>query len=130
MTCRYFFGRRVESDCRPGSAWRLRTPDGSVNVQGVVREADPPRKLVLTWNVSGHPTMKDLPECIVCYELEALGSEVVRLTMTEAHPTPIPAGLLEGGRRGWPMLLSGLKTWLETGRELAIPMPGPGRQSN
>ena len=50
---------------------------------------------------------------------------VVRLTMTEAHPTPIPAALLEGGRRGWPMILSGLKSLIETGKRLAIPVPQP-----
>jgi hypothetical protein len=45
--------------------------------------------------------------------------------MTEAHPTPIPAYLLEGGRKGWPMILSGLKSLLETGRPLPIPTPQP-----
>ena len=62
---------------------------------------------------------------MVTYEIEAAGEGVVRLTMTEAHPTPIPAYLLEGGRRGWPMILSGLKSLLETGKPLAIPVPQP-----
>ena len=71
----------------------------------------------------------DLPEAIVTYDIEELGSDVVRLTMTEAHPTPIPPNLLDGGRKGWPMILSGLKTLLETGKALAIPMPQPPKQS-
>jgi len=45
--------------------------------------------------------------------------------MTESHPTPIPAYLLEGGRRGWPMILSGLKSLLETGRPLPLAVPQP-----
>ena len=45
--------------------------------------------------------------------------------MIESHPTPIPAYLLEGGRRGWPMILSGLKSLLETGKPLAIQIPQP-----
>ena len=52
-----------------------------------------------------------------------VGPAVVRLTMTEAHPTPIPAYLLEGGRTGWPMILSGLKSLLETGKPLPLPVP-------
>src|SRR6185295_18045884 len=111
----------VESDWRIGSPWKLRRAEGTVDVQGTVRESDSPRKLVVSWKVDGPPEMKALPESIVSYEIEKVGADVVRLTMTEAHPTPIPAHLLEGGRQGWPMILSGLKSLLETGQPLAIP---------
>ena len=123
FTREYFFGRSVESDWRTGSAWKLRKPDGTVDVYGVVQVSERPRKLVISWKVDGPPDLKDLPECIVSYEIEPLGDAVVRLTMTEAHPTPIPAYLLEGGRQGWPMILSGLKSLLETGKPLSIPTP-------
>lgn len=121
FTTQYFFGRSIESDWRTGSPWMLRKPDGSADVGGTVREAHPPGRLALTWVVA----WMDLPEAIVTYEIDDLGGGVVRLTMTEAHPTPIPAHLLEGGRRGWPMILSGLKSLLETGKPLAIPTPQP-----
>jgi uncharacterized protein YndB with AHSA1/START domain len=125
FTSQYFFGRKVESDWKQNSPWLMRRPDGAVDVTGVVRESDPPRKLVVSWIVAGPPELKDLPESIVDYEIEPVGEGVVRLTMTEAHPTPIPAYLLEGGRRGWPMILSGLKSLLETGKPLALPVPQP-----
>ena len=125
FTSQYFFGRTVESNWKQDAPWSLRKPDGTIDVQGVVRECDPPHKLVVTWNVEGPPELKDLPESIISYEIEAVAERVVRLTMTEAHPTPIPAYLLEGGRRGWPMILSGLKSLLETGRPLALPVPQP-----
>ena len=125
FTRQYFFGRAVESDWKKGSAWQLRKPDGTVDVQGEVRESDRPWRLVVSWNVVGF----DAPECTVTYEIESLGETLVRLTMTEAHPTPIPAHLLEGGRRGWPMILSGLKTLLETGRPLALPIPQAPKES-
>jgi uncharacterized protein YndB with AHSA1/START domain len=128
FTRQYFFGRSVESDWQPGSAWNLRRPDGAVDVYGVVQTSERPRRLVITWKVEGPPEFKDLPECIVTYEIEPLGDAVVRLTMTEAHPTPIPAYLLEGGRQGWPMILSGLKSLLETGTPLAIPTPQPPKK--
>jgi uncharacterized protein YndB with AHSA1/START domain len=122
FTERYFFGRRVESSWQPGAGWLLRMPDGGVDVAGKVLEADPPRRLSLSWRVEAMP---DVPECIVTYTIEPVGTEMVRLTMEEAHPTPIPAQLLQGGRRGWPMILSGLKTLLETGRSLPLPIPQP-----
>ena len=130
FTKQYFFGRSVESDWKQGSRWFMRRPDGTVDVKGDVRESDPPHKLVISWNVDGPPEMKNLPECIVTYDIETVGDSVVRLTMTEAHPTPIPAYLLEGGRRGWPMILSGLKSLMETGKPLAIPVPQPPKKEN
>ena len=125
FTTQYFFGRSVESDWKKGSPWRLRKPDGEVDVEGEVRECDPPRKLVLSWNLVSIEELRGLPETIVNYEIEPFGDALVRLTMTEAHPTPIPAYLLEGGRKGWPMILSGLKSLIETGKALAIPTPKP-----
>jgi len=126
FTTQYFFGRSVESDWRTGSLWILRMPDGRVDVRGEIRESDPPRRLAVSWNVDW--LEPKLPECLVTYEIEPVGDNLVRLTMTEAHPTPIPAHLLEGGRKGWPMILSGLKSLLETGRPLNIPVPQPSNK--
>jgi uncharacterized protein YndB with AHSA1/START domain len=128
FTTRYFFGRSVESDWKKGSPWLLRKPDGAVDVRGEVIESDPPRRLKVSWNIDWSETK--LPECFVTYDIEALGEKLVRLTMTEAHPTPIPAELLEGGRTGWPMILSGLKSLLETGTALDIPVPKPPEALN
>jgi Activator of Hsp90 ATPase homolog 1-like protein len=83
-----------------------------------------PGKLAVTWNIGWIEELKKLPEAIVTYEIEPMG-EVVRLTMTESHPTPIPDHMLEGGRRGWPVILCGLKSLLETGRVPKIPTPQP-----
>jgi uncharacterized protein YndB with AHSA1/START domain len=126
FTRQYFFNRTVESDWNKGSPWILRMPDGRVDVKGEVRESEPPRKLVVSWNVDWAP--EKLPEAVVSYEIEPLGGGVVRLTMTEAHPTPIPATLLEGGRKGWPLILSALKSLLETGKPLNIPVPQPPKE--
>jgi uncharacterized protein YndB with AHSA1/START domain len=95
---------------------------GSVDAKGRVVESNPPRKLVVTWNIDGIEELKKLPEAMVACEIEPMG-EVVRLTMTESHPTPTPDYMLEGGRRGWPVILCGLKSLLETGRVPKIPTP-------
>jgi uncharacterized protein YndB with AHSA1/START domain len=117
-TVHYFFAMRIESEWRVGSDWALYAPDGKRNVFGKVIEADRPRRLKLNWLVEGI----DLPACDVTYDIEPDG-DVVKLTMTEHHPAPLDPKWLDGGKQGWPMILSGLKTLLETGKPLPIPMP-------
>ncbi len=122
FTARDLFERSDESDWMKGAPWSLWTPDGRIEVRGDVQDSDPPLRLVMSWNVDG---TGPLPECIVSCEIVPVGDDLVRLTITEAHPTPIPAHSLEGGRQGWPMTLSGPNTLLETGSPLCLPIPRP-----
>jgi len=62
----------------------------------------------------------------VSCELEPAGA-AVRLTLTESHDRPISDDSLEGGRMGWPAILSSLKSLLETGEALAVKMGPPRR---
>jgi uncharacterized protein YndB with AHSA1/START domain len=124
FTRRFFFGRTVESDWQVGSPWLLRMPDGRVDVQGEVLEADRPRRLKLSWTVMWNEAMARLPPTHITYDIEPSG-ETVKLTMTQANDIELEPQFLEGGRQGWPMILSGLKTLLETGEALAIPTPQP-----
>jgi len=117
FTRQYFFGARVESDWKIGSVVKYWRPDGTLDVQGKVLECDPPRLLSITWHVEWHEEFRKLPENLVTFQLVPL-SDVVRLTMTESHQEPIDDKILEGGRRGWPVILSSLKSFLETGHPL------------
>jgi uncharacterized protein YndB with AHSA1/START domain len=117
FTTQYFFGMRIESDWRPGSPWALYGPDGKRTVHGTVVEADRSRRLKVIWAVDG--LAEPLPDCDVTYDIEPMGA-VVKLTMTEHHPAPLDPKWLEGGRQGWPKILSGLKTLLETGKPLPM----------
>jgi hypothetical protein len=49
----------------------------------------------------------------------------VKLTMTQAHDRQLSDDILSGGRAGWPAILSGLKSLLETGKVPAIQMEPP-----
>jgi uncharacterized protein YndB with AHSA1/START domain len=118
LTTQYFFGRRMESYWEVGSPWKLRMEDGRIDCQGKVLESDSPRRLALTWHVEWMEELRRLPEAVVTFQIEPLG-DVVRLTVSEFHPHGIDEKYVEGGRRGWPVILSGLKTLLEMGR----PMP-------
>jgi hypothetical protein len=95
-------------------------PDGRVDVKGAVVTWDPPRRLAC--HVAGRldrGACAILPGCLVSYDIAQAG-EAVRLTMTGAHQWDVPDDLLSGGRAGWPAILSGLKSVLETGKPLSI----------
>ena len=117
ITKQYFFGRRMESYWEVGSPWKLVMEDGRIDCQGKVLESDPPRRLALTWHVEWMEEFRRLPEAIITFQIDPLG-KVVLLTVSEFHPEGIDEKYVEGGRRGWPIILSGLKTLLETGHPL------------
>jgi uncharacterized protein YndB with AHSA1/START domain len=123
---KYFFGNAVEVDLQVGGAFVVRTPDGSLHISGEVVECEPARKLTVTFNVNWPALIEKLGPTLVTYEIEAAG-EAVRLTLTEAHDRPISEEILSGGRQGWPAILSGLKSVLETGKSLSIKMAPPQR---
>jgi uncharacterized protein YndB with AHSA1/START domain len=124
FTRKYFWDRDIEIEPKLGGAFALKLPDGKVNVSGKVIGWDPPRKLSVTWKVEWPEDFRKLPECVVTYEIAKAG-EAVRLTMTESHSWNVPEAILSGGRTGWPAILSGLKSLLETGKPLAIKMEPP-----
>ena len=89
--------------------------DGRIDSEGEVLESEPLRRLALTWRVVW---LKEfVPEGKVQFEIEPLGN-LVRLTVSEFHHRNLDEKFKEGGRKGWPIILSGLKTLLETGQPL------------
>ena len=117
FTRKYFGGFAIEVEPRQGGTFLLRYPDGRVHMSGRVVEWSPPRRFSCTWRVEGMPDLRELPECLVTYDIEQAGGSV-KLTMTEAHSWKVPDEILAGGRTGWPAILSSLKSMLETGSSL------------
>ena|SRR5689334_22292459 len=124
FTKQYFAGFAIDVEPREGGAFRMLYPDGRVHIAGRVIEWSPPHRFACTWVVEGMAEFRDLPECLVTYEIEPAG-ESVRLTMTEAHSWEVPDDLLSGGRAGWPAILSSLKSVIETGKPLSLKMEPP-----
>jgi uncharacterized protein YndB with AHSA1/START domain len=114
----YHFGVRAESDWTPGSAYVLVHPgsDGSL-AEGENLEVDPPRRLVQSMNVLWSDEAKAVPTSRVTWEIEPVGDSC-RLTVTHDQLAESAPEEIYGG---WPMILSGLKTWLETGEILTTP---------
>jgi uncharacterized protein YndB with AHSA1/START domain len=121
---KYFSGFAVEMERRLGGSFIVRAPDGSEHISGEVFEYDPPKKLTVTWNVNWPDLVAKLGTTLVTYEIEPAG-EAVRLTMSERHDHPLSDDILSGGRAGWPAILSGLKSLLETGKAPQIKIAPP-----
>lgn len=119
----YFFGRRVESDWQVGSPWKMWMPnpfgEGEiVDSEGVVDTHELHHRLGFTWRVMWVPEMRGFPEGYVIYTIDDVGQGVTRLRMDQSHASPVEEKWLEMGRKGWAVILSGLKTLLETGKPL------------
>src|SRR3954452_11529201 len=123
---KYFSGFAVEMEQKLGGTFIVRAPDGALHISGEVFEYDPPKKLTVTWNVNWPDLVEKLGTTLVTYEIEPAG-DAVRLTMIEAHDRALSEDILEGGRQGWPAILSSLKSLLETGQPLAVKMAPPQR---
>jgi uncharacterized protein YndB with AHSA1/START domain len=118
FTTRYFYGSAVETTAEPGSPWIGWTSDGSQQlVDGEVLESDPPRRLRHTWRALYDSETAAEGFSRVTWELEPAEGGVTRLTVVhdELDQAPKTAGSVAGG---WPWVLSGLKTLLETGEPL------------
>jgi uncharacterized protein YndB with AHSA1/START domain/DNA-binding transcriptional ArsR family regulator len=121
MTRQYYFGSPVESDWTPGSRFEMTSPDRSqVWVEGEVLEVDPPRRLVQTFVAHWDEEMSQQTPSQVTWEIEPRG-DACRLRVTHEGLTGPAARQVSGG---WPQILSGLKTLLETGEPLALAPAG------
>jgi len=115
---KYNFGARITSDWTPGSRMEMATPGGSMVLgEGENVEVDPPRRLVQTMVALWSDDVKSEGTSRVTWEIEPVGDSC-RLLVTHDQ---LREGANEQLYGGWPMILSGLKTWLETGELLTTP---------
>ena len=119
----YYFGSVIDSEFKAGAAITYKQPDtGRIDITGDVIEADPPRRLVHSFKVAWDPDVDD-PPTRVTWEITQMGDScLVSVThdgFTDENAT------FASTRDGWPMILSGLKTLLETAERLAITPPQP-----
>ncbi len=114
---RYNFGARIESDFTVGSTMRQWTPAGDLLGEGENVEVDPPRRLVQTMRALWSDDVRSEGTSRVTWEIEPVGDSC-RLLVTHDQ---LREGANEQVYGGWPMILSGLKTWLETGELLTTP---------
>ena len=115
---KYNFGASVTSEWTPGAPMRLTAQDGEILLgEGDVLEIDPPRRLVHTMLAHFSPEAEAEGYSRVTWEIEQV-EDSCRLTLVHDQ---MRDGANEQLYGGWPMILSGLKTWLETGEPLTTP---------
>ena len=115
---KYNFGTQVNSDWATGSRYEQVHPAAGVTIaEGENLEVDPPRRLVQSMVALWSDDVKSEGTSRVTWEIEPVGDSC-RLTLTHDQLRDGAPGELYGG---WPMILSGLKTWLETGELLTTP---------
>jgi uncharacterized protein YndB with AHSA1/START domain len=116
---RRYWGHENVSDWRPGSTWQhvRANAERTVQVVGRVSEVSPPTRLVITW---ANPSQADDPDSTsrVTFDV-APYDEMVRLTVTHDE---LAAGsnMAKGIQQGWPIVLSSLKSLLETGQGIDV----------
>jgi uncharacterized protein YndB with AHSA1/START domain len=118
FTERYWFGVRLRSDWKAGSSFEMVRTDGTVSDAGKVVECDPPRRLAYTFVNLSDEYKGELP-ALATFVIEPLG-KLVKLTLTHEGFAEDSKFFL-GISKGWPAILSGLKSILETGKPLEIP---------
>jgi uncharacterized protein YndB with AHSA1/START domain len=115
---KFQFGARVTSDWTPGSRYEMGTPDSAQLLgEGVNLELDPPRRLVQSMVALWGDDVKAEGSTRITWEIEPI-ADSCRLTVTHDQLRDDANNQLYGG---WPMILSGLKTWIETGEVLTTP---------
>ena len=110
---KFWFGCQQKSEWKPGSPWQLLFENGGVVDVGEVLEADPGKRLVLKWRNEWNPELKaeGYSRCTITLEPQ---SAAVKVTLNHVVEGPGPK-LIQAFSAAWPMVLSNLKSLLESG---------------
>jgi uncharacterized protein YndB with AHSA1/START domain len=115
QTEKYWFGYRVNANGKAGASFVARSPGGEDFDKGVILESDPPRRLACTWRPQHDHDKHERPSRVT-FDLVPLKSQV-RLTIVH-DDFDDGSKAFESISKGWPAVLSSMKSFLETGRAL------------
>jgi uncharacterized protein YndB with AHSA1/START domain len=119
LRSKYSFGVGIESDWTDGSHYTAVHPGAPGPIsEGENLEVDPPHRLVQSFNALWSDEVKNEGTSKVTWEIQPIGDDSCRLTVTHSE---LREGANDELYGGWPMILSGLKTLLETGELLTTP---------
>ncbi len=122
FTRRYWSGYWPDTSWEVGSPWRLTGPEGKVADLGEVLEFDPPRRLAVSWLHQLREELKAEGASRASFDLEPHGDMVKLTVIHEIDKTG--SKLIAAVSTGWPMILSSLKSLLETGGSMSEPVVG------
>jgi uncharacterized protein YndB with AHSA1/START domain len=114
----FWFGNSITATWAPGSPWTMRNPRSpGVVAEGRNLEVDPPRRLVQSFLALWGEDVRSEGTSRVTWDIQQVGDSC-RLVVTHDQ---LRDGANDQLYRGWPMILSGLKTWIELGQMLTTP---------
>ena len=117
-SARYWFGNHVESDWKVGSPFSLKRGEKRLTDTGTVLEFDPPRRLSYTFQSLKDGVALEKPSRVTF----ALEQQEDQVKLTIVHDEFEPGSkVFESISGGWPLVLSSLKSLLESGRVLRAP---------
>lgn len=114
FTRQYWHRTEVRSDFSVGSPIRFMLESGGVGCEGEILIANHPFELAFTWQFPNNPETRDESPSRVTFRLESIAAGT-KLTMIHDQ-FPANSKMLGMVREGWPLVLCGLKTLLESGR--------------
>ncbi|OGO50996.1 MAG: hypothetical protein A2Z32_07870 [Chloroflexi bacterium RBG_16_69_14] len=117
-TVRYYYGTRVASDWAVGSPLTYAYPDGSVAADGAVLEIEPGRSVVMSFHPRWDPAIESEGPVRMTWEVVATEDGGSKLTVTSALTPGSKAAEEFAG--GIVYIVSGLKTFIETGEPLSV----------
>jgi uncharacterized protein YndB with AHSA1/START domain len=129
-TKQFFFGVSFDTDWKPGSKIHVPGPEGRRLLWGKVLKAEEPNLLSYTFDGPAHGAAEGSRSSTATFEIQAHG-EGSRLFLTHSRLQPGDLDprkdTFHGLNNGWPAILSGLKSLLETGQALdLLPMDAKG----
>ncbi len=119
QTVQYFYGTRVESDWEPGSPLRYTDEDDNVVADGKIIAADAPRRLEITFVAHWDPELEAEGPAREVWQVDATGESSSKLTV-ELYDVDVDDKRYQEYTSGFPFIVSGLKTLLETGEPMKV----------
>jgi uncharacterized protein YndB with AHSA1/START domain len=118
MTKHYVYGTRLESKLKKGAPYAY-VGDGDFKVvDGEIVEVEAEKRLVMTWRAHWDEKVASDRASRVSYELVAAGPSTTKLRVVH-DDFDGPTATYTGSVEGWPLMMSSLKSLLETGKPLA-----------
>jgi len=119
MTSKYWYNGAIRGELKAGSPYEIWNPQGQVQAKGEFLVVEPPRRLVMTWQLLVQADTAEEKPSRLTWEIEPhaefAGVTLVTVVHDEFEEAPNTSRVLE---EGLPIVLSGMKTLIETGRSL------------
>jgi uncharacterized protein YndB with AHSA1/START domain len=116
---RYWIGAHQESSWKKGEPWKIVFDDGRMADSGEILDIEPGKRIVIKWRNEFRPDFKAAGFTRCTFDIEPAGDDMMKLSVIHESEADGPNKMIEEGvSKGWPMILSSLKSLLETGQPL------------